>query len=539
MAKIVATNIISPLGFTSEENLLAVISGKTELQVFSGKWDLPEMFVASLFTDEQWEDIKIDGYTRFESLVIKSVSGCILKEKKKTIFILSTTKGDIGVTPAETASHIADYLGIETKPIVVCNACISGLAAIILAERLLESGKYERAIICGADIQTDFIVSGFQSLKAISHSKCKPFDINRTGLNLGEAASTIILENSDQTESLNDDGIGFINAHGTATMFNDQMESVALERADLCNIPVNCYKGIFGHTLGAAGVLESVISLKSADKGIILGAYGFEEMGVSGHIQICAAPQESKTNSFLKIISGFGGCNAALRFFKLQDNEWHTSNGSIRNDAFHITNPSRNGEGCWEAVCGSISGKHFGIKARTEFRVKDSIIISSEKDNLLDIYKDQIKDYPKFWKMDSLSKLGFIASEMLLQRETDRTRFEECSDRAVVLFNHSSSLFTDNEYKSTIADRNNYYPSPSVFIYTLPNVVSGEIAIRNKYHGETSFYIIGERDEKLMDEILLSTFMDEGIKSILTGWIDYTNDENFVANFKIIESANI
>ena len=87
----------------------------------------------------------------------------------------------------------------------------------------------------------------------------------------------------------------------------------------------------------------------------------------------------------------------------------------------------------------------------------------------------------------------------------------------------------------SIQDKENYFPSPSVFVYTLPNIVTGEIAIRNHYHGETSFYILPSKAERQMNEVLETMFMDTQSKSVLTGWIDYEDGENFEADLMLIE----
>lgn len=140
--------------------------------------------------------------------------------------------------------------------------------------------------------------------------------------------------------------------------------------------------------------------------------------------------------------------------------------------------------------------------------------------------------------MDGLCRLGFLASELLLQAE-GKERFTPCEDRAVVLFNHSSSISADRKYLESIQDENNYYPSPSVFVYTLPNIVTGEIAIRNLYHGETSFYILPGKDEQQMQEVMESTFMDQTTKSMLTGWIDYEDEQHFEAELRIVERQGL
>ena len=105
----------------------------------------------------------------------------------------------------------------------------------------------------------------------------------------------------------------------------------------------------------------------------------------------------------------------------------------------------------------------------------------------------------------------------------------------MVLFNHTSSLWVDREYVKSIAVGEDYFPSPSLFVYTLPNIVCGEIAVRNGYHAETSFYILPRKDEDMMHQVLTSTFLDHSLQSIVAGWIDYEDGSRFEAEFKLIE----
>ena len=148
-------------------------------------------------------------------------------------------------------------------------------------------------------------------------------------------------------------------------------------------------------------------------------------------------------------------------------------------------------------------------------------------------YRHYVNDYPKFFKMDGLSKLGFLASELLLQ-QMDEQRFVPREDRAVVLFNRSGSIEADRHYQSTISDADNFFPSPSVFVYTLPNIVTGEIAIRNKYLGETSFCVLDHEDEQQMKQVIEATLMDGATTSILTGWVDYSDHGHFSARIQLI-----
>lgn len=555
MAYVLADNIISPLGETSAENYLAVKTGKLGNKVYAkGSHGIPDGFVASLMSRD------------FEELVLDSAKKAIEDSHvdvahEKVVFILSSTKGiieklgkieDQDIELGALAERLARQLGIHTKPFVVCNACISGLSALILASRLLSAEIYDYAVVCGCDCPDRFIISGFQSLKALSTEPCRPFDIERCGLNLGEAVTTMILAKKVSRQNGEDiwqighgfvkndafhisapsktseglykslertlsgidkDELAFVNAHGTATLFNDQMESIAIQRAGLSGVPTNALKGYFGHTLGAAGVLETILSMKAVDDHVIIGTHGYEELGVSGKVNVSAENRTTDKKIFVKMLSGFGGCNATMLASKIP--------ATFKNEKPAIK---------------TFSPTHRVFISTKEVLV-DGMLLPIEQGGhglLTDIYKQKIGDYPKYYKMDGLCQLGFVASELLLQAE-GKTRFEECDGRAVVFFNRSSSIFSDKKYLESIKDKGNYYPSPSVFVYTLPNIVTGEIAIRNHYHGETSFYILPSKDEAQMKEVLETVFMDTETKSVLTGWIDYENEEHFEADLMIIE----
>ena len=573
MVSVLSDNVISPLGETSEENYQAVKEGKSAIHAYAPMTaGIPNGFVASLLSSD------------FEELAFRSAQKAIDASginisSTRTVFILSSTKGAIeklGQTDDDKlylgniAQRIATRLGIQLSPIVVCNACISGLAAMILASRLLVSKKYDYAVVCGADCPGRFIISGFQSLNAMSAFSCQPFDIERQGLNLGEAAATVVLGREITTKSVNNGcrkqvwqighgyikndayhisspsktaeglyealletmngidkrNIAFINAHGTATLFNDQMEAIAIHRAELQDIPVNALKGYVGHTLGAAGIMETILCMKAVDDHTVLGTRGYEEVGVSGRIQLSSKHHSTIKTSFIKQLSGFGGCNATLyaQYVGVKPQEFSdskTNGGGSANISYSVKKKHRvhiTPQGVW------LDGKVFAID-------KDG----KQSSLLTALYKQIIGNYPKYYKMDGLCRLGFIASELLLKAERDEGSFTEDTNktRAIVFFNRSSSIASDKKYLASIVEKDNYFPSPSVFVYTLPNIVTGEIAIRNGYHGETSFYILPHKNELLMQDIIETTFMDEQTTSVLTGWLDYEDSEHFEADLYI------
>jgi 3-oxoacyl-[acyl-carrier-protein] synthase-1 len=300
-------------------------------------------------------------------------------------------------------------------------------------------------------------------------------------------------------------------------MFNDQMESVAIERAGLSDIPVNGLKGYYGHTLGAAGILETIISLAALNDHTILATRGFEERGVSGKIKVTTNNSTTEKNSFVKMISGFGGGNAAI---------------TVTVDSHLPLDPRPS---TFDLQCPT----HRVTLTPTAVTVDGQPL--PDPPTLTSLYKRYVGDYPKFYKMDGLSRLGFIASELLLQAENGQCSMVngQCSmvnaSRAIVLFNQSSSIAADKKYMETIAD-DDFFPSPSIFVYTLPNIVTGEIAMRNGYHGETSFFILPERNEEMMQQIIKSTFQDKAIKSLITGWVDYYSDSDYEADLVIISN---
>ncbi|HOG24902.1 MAG TPA: hypothetical protein PLM86_01795 [Bacteroidales bacterium] len=138
---------------------------------------------------------------------------------------------------------------------------------------------------------------------------------------------------------------------------------------------------------------------------------------------------------------------------------------------------------------------------------------------LAEIYRFLEVNYPKFFKMDNFSKAGFLASEMVLRSlHYDMESPDEST--SVVFANRSSSLDNDKRFQETIS-RDDYFPSPAVFVYTLPNIVTGEVAIRNKIMGETSFFILESFDAEKMMIFADWAFSSAGTRRVLCGWTEY------------------
>ena len=147
--------------------------------------------------------------------------------------------------------------------------------------------------------------------------------------------------------------------------------------------------------------------------------------------------------------------------------------------------------------------------------------------DLTALYRAEVGDYPKFFKMDTACKLGFLLAERL----ADAPRFVRREDRAVLMCNTCGCLCNDRHYEETVKD----FPSPSLFVYTLPNIITGEIAIRNKYEGETSAYVLERFDAAAFIGLVEKAFQDRITRSALCGWVDCRADDDFTAFAFLVE----
>ena len=384
---ILSDNIITSLGFTTAENTAAIENGVVGIREVDDPALYPSAvqlsLVNSLLLEEKFAAVlatlhkknPVSSFTRLEKMFILSIHEALNTRQvspgdPRTLFIISTTKGNANLLENQyraTFSHkrvylwelgrtIQQFFGFANKPLIVSNACISGVMALMTAARFLHSGAYDHAVVTGGDIASEFVISGFQSFQALSPAPCKPFDLNRTGLSLGEGCGTMILSvvpgNSDGPSirvtgaattndanhisgpsrtgqelatamklAMNQAGLGtgdidYICAHGTATSFNDEMESKSIDLCGLTQVPVNSFKGYWGHTLGAAGIIESVAAVSSLRKNMLYRSAGFETLGVPSPLNVIGTNLNTPLQACIKTASGFGGCNAAITIQK-------------------------------------------------------------------------------------------------------------------------------------------------------------------------------------------------------------------------------
>ena len=498
----------------------------------------------------------IEGYTRFESMVIEQIADILNQSDlslsdRGTQLIISTTKGNIELLAKDcanipertflynSAKIIAEYFNTANQPIVISNACISGVSAFIVAREMLLSQKVRHAVIVGCDTLCEFITSGFASFKSISPNPCRPYDAERDGLNLGEACGAVLLSvdesyatvptihlmggaisndaNHISAPSRTGDGlyfairnaldearikstdIGFVNTHGTATRYNDEMESKAVAWAELDGKPLNSLKGYIGHTLGAAGVVETIICAEQLRQGYIFGTKNFHSSDTPHRLMLSASQQHFEGRYCVKTASGFGGCNAAIILGMGIEREG-------------CTTPARN------------------IKEAATYILPSSEM--SFPEFIRSEYKTLGESNMKFYKMSDMCKALYIAVDRLLSY----SGFDniEPNRRAIILANRSASLDADIIHQQILNQRLPEGTSPAAFVYTLANVAAGEICIRHKIQGDNTFFI-ENKDSGVAERYARSLIANNKADAVICGWCEYLKG-NWNVNIKLLKN---
>ncbi|HSY60436.1 MAG TPA: beta-ketoacyl-[acyl-carrier-protein] synthase family protein [Cytophaga sp.] len=395
MGRIVVTGIgiISAIGNSLEENRLALkkgLCGITTVELFETRYAalLPfgEIKLSNEVLKEQLHTDTI-GITRTSLLAQHAFeqalcdSGLSKKEITSfdTAFINGSTVGGMCLTdelyqdanrisnssPYVTSYDLASvslYLQELYNMQGICNtintACSSSANAIMYGARLIKQGKTKRAIVGGVDSLAKFTINGFNALHILSDEKCKPFDQNRSGLNLGEAAAFLVLEDEEDCKdkkayavlsgyantndayhasALSDTGdgpyeamkealriahlqssdISFINAHGTGTENNDAAESAAMKRIFDSPPPFVSTKANNGHTLGAAAAIEAVYSILSLQHQELYPAINFKEPIAETGLIPLQVFEQSEVKHVMSNSFGFAGNCSSLIFSKL------------------------------------------------------------------------------------------------------------------------------------------------------------------------------------------------------------------------------
>ena len=416
---------------------------------------------------------------------------------------------------------------------------------------MILSGRYDNMIVVGVDVQNRFIISGFASFKSLSPELCRPYDASRCGLNLGEACGAVMLTKTGTSDlvaidggSASDDanhisgpsrtgdglyfamrdamseaGVGpadvdMLQMHGTATAYNDEMESKAAGLAGLSDVPAQSLKPYFGHTMGASGIIETILAAEELKRGIFLGVKGFEELGVPVPLNVSAENRLiTNPHHCLKTASGFGGTNAAVLL------SFGTPAPASAKKTSSALNPVRRVQISQGQV--NVDETSVFVSSQTDFH-----IFSREA------FKSRGESNMKFYKMDDLCKLGYLASAWLL----DGIEYgeEECG---IVMSGKYGCLDTDIRHQQIIDSEGDSSASPAVFVYTLPNVVAAEISIRHHIKGENIWFW---SEDKTMSDIkkyasILAASRD--LKYCIAAHIDFINGDYF-AIFELLENTD-
>lgn len=581
---ITAHTLISSLGFGTLENLEAIRAYRSGIclqkvrQSSENEWisDIPIQagLIDSTELKKRARQAQIETYPRLEQLFILTIQEILSQSevdlsKQDCALLLSTTKGNIDLlnkcigqrasnepdysaqlstnSPVflwEMAERIGDFFRTANRVEVISNACISGVSALIVAKRWIETRRYKQVIVAGGDILSHFITSGFLSFRSISTQRCRPYDEQRNGLNLGEACGAVLLSATGSKEDIllsggaisNDanhisgpsrtgDGlalaishameeakvtpkdISFINAHGTATVYNDEMESKAIHLVNLGSVPVNSLKSYLGHTLGASGIIETIFCIEQLKEGIIYGTLGYKTPGVPMPIIVNATHQPMPMKSCIKTASGFGGCNAAIVLSLPACQQ--------RKQPYEIRPVST-----FQTV--SIKQGTIELAGKTIFSSQDMEFSPF----IREAYKKLSENNMKFYKMDDLCKLGYVAAGYLL-----KDTVYQPEEIGIILANASSSLDTDCKHQTIIRKNGDASASPAIFVYTLPNVVLGEICIRHKIQGENTFFISQSYDESLLEDYARIAMAKGKLQTCIIGWCELF-DRHYHAEFK-------
>ncbi len=568
---IAQTCVISPLGFGAKDNFDAIRSGVTN------RYDYPACPV---------HDINRDNYdrklTRLENLIVNCTKPILEEIPDNFGVILATTKGNIELLKTDFPNDdspvflynlarnvcktleskrfcsIESPLGIRSsrrsrtktvEPIVISNACTSGVSAVAVASRLIRENIYDNVLVIGADIYSKFTTSGFEAFKSLSGTLCRPYDAHRDGLVLGEAVATILLTADAEKscgitvcgsaitndanhisgpsrtgeplakaieEAMTEAGIkpadiDMINAHGTATIYNDEMESKAFNLLGLNDVPLNSLKPFFGHTLGASGVLEIVMCIEQMKENLIVATPNFETLGVPFPLNVSSENRERNINYCLKTASGFGGTNAAVILSKTHD-------------AKEISQDTRT----------SFSIKKTCKIEKERVYVNDQEIFGSDStfhDFSREVYHKYCEANQRFYKMDDFCKLGYLTAEILLKEEVEESNAHIASGlrRALVFQTRSGSIISDVEHNRA---REKNGASPAIFVYTLPNIVLGEIAIRHKIQGETTMFVVEQYNQTFLENYASILLNMNLVDEVLLGYVEFTEND-YLATIKI------
>ncbi len=431
------------------------------------------------------------------------------------------------------SSETARHFGLSGINITLSIACASGTGAIGLGLEIIRDRRADIMICGGVDVLSPFVFSGFNILRATTDEPVRPFDRDRTGLALGEGAGFLILEELSHAEkrgaeiwaevlgyglssdaehmtgpsrdgsglaraitmAISDsnagkDNIGFISAHGTGTLYNDRMETLAFKKVfgkGAYRIPVNSIKSLTGHCLGASGALEAIMVILAMKRGLLPQTANYNETDPECDLDyIPNKPRKAEVDISLSTSSAFGGNNAAVILSKFplpprlcRDRPALSPQGRglVRGGrrtvitGIGVVSPIGIGRNhFYEGLCRRLSG----ISEISSF---NSLPYQSR-------YAAEIKDFrPEDWlpfnadtirRLDRVSGLAMVGSYLAIK---DSNRSLDGDRNGIMLGTAFGSLLTNEMFYRELVIRGPESVSPFLFPYTIPSSAAGEIAI--------------------------------------------------------------
>lgn len=450
---------------------------------------------------------------------------------------------------------IAEQCGLNGLITTISTACSSSLNSIMFGARLIKSGKIKTAVVGGTDALSKFTLNGFNTLMILDRQHCRPFDESRMGLNLGEGAAYLVLEEKEaaiasgkkiyvelsgyanandahhQTASsengegpflamknaieeagLKPSEIDYINAHGTGTDNNDLTEGRALKRLFKPLPPFSSTKAYTGHTLGAAGVIESVFAILALENKVAFPSMNFKSAGDGISIKPLTQltnienAKHVLTNSF-----GFGGNDSSVVFSSLNYDKTHFNDG-IQNKQVFI-----NGSGCVSPQ-NTLGEDNLTVE-----------IIETET-RFLEIQKPNYRDFinPKLLRrMSKIVRMGIVSAKTAL----DKAGIE--NPDAIITGTGMGCQADTEKFLNSMIENNEGLLTPTAFIQSTHNTVAGAIALGLQNHETNLTYVhrTFSFESALLDSILL---INEGkAKSILLGGFDEITEESWLIKTKI------
>lgn len=367
-ACVVAADLLTPYGPGIDPCWQGLLSGRTAIAPL-------ERFATQAFSSGQAATIAGLTYHGAHSLVMQMLTPLLSRLAPSvpvdTRLLVATTKGEIdlleqallgeGGDPAESVpsrllARVAALAGIRDTGTVISAACTSSAAALARAAALIRSGAADSVLVVAGDSVTEFVYSGFSALMALDPSPARPFDRNRAGLNVGEAAAVVLVMSEARARregrpilgaiagwGLSDDAnhmtgpardsagliraitramaaakveaadLALVSAHGTGTRYNDEMEMRAFCKVFAGKpLPVYSVKGAIGHTMGAAGLVEALIALRSLREGVAPPTVNLVEADDDAAGWVATVPRPVAMAAALLTNAGFGGINSAL-----------------------------------------------------------------------------------------------------------------------------------------------------------------------------------------------------------------------------------